>query len=87
MLALQVRLGTAARLRLGVSHLHPARLSSRAARHPSAADQQGGEASQRALLARFSTSRPCSLQATEAYVEYDAAGRVIRGQEVKAKSR
>ncbi|PRW33892.1 Pre-mRNA-splicing factor SLU7 [Chlorella sorokiniana] len=28
-----------------------------------------------------------ALQATEAYVEYDAAGRVIRGQEVKAKSR
>jgi pre-mRNA-processing factor SLU7 len=27
------------------------------------------------------------LQASEAYVEYDAAGRVLRGQEVKAKSR
>ena len=30
---------------------------------------------------------PTPRQATEAYVEYDAAGRVIRGQEVKAKSR
>ena len=26
-------------------------------------------------------------QASEAYIEYDAAGRVLRGQEVKAKSR
>ncbi|KAL4435240.1 hypothetical protein ABPG77_001922 [Micractinium sp. CCAP 211/92] len=28
-----------------------------------------------------------ALQATEAYAEYDAAGRLLRGQEVKAKSR
>lgn len=28
-----------------------------------------------------------ALKATEAYVEYDASGRVIRGQEVKARSR
>ncbi len=36
------------------------------------------------------TLPPCptpTLQASEAYVEYDAAGRVLRGQEVKAKSR
>ena len=36
------------------------------------------------------TLPPCPTptpQASEAYVEYDAAGRVLRGQEVKAKSR
>jgi hypothetical protein len=42
-------------------------------------------------LAHHISDRPVPhlhcLQASEAYVEYDAAGRVLRGQEVKAKSR
>lgn len=33
------------------------------------------------------TEETLALRGTEAYVEYDAAGRVIRGQEVKARSR
>jgi pre-mRNA-processing factor SLU7 len=33
------------------------------------------------------TEEVLALRGTEAYVEYDAAGRVIRGQEVKARSR
>ena len=37
--------------------------------------------------AQAPTEDMLALKATEAYVEYDAAGRVIRGQEVKARSR
>ena len=37
--------------------------------------------------AQTATDDVLALKSTEAYVEYDAAGRVIRGQEVKARSR
>ena len=50
-------------------------------------------ASKQDILAKYgnaaavATDDVKALQASEAYVEYDAAGRVLRGQEVKARSR